>query len=107
MTPDLGGLALCCDEFRLVDLAALSNRKLAHRGPAALAEVLETESPDIVEAHWKWATLGALYDLPYFRAHYVPAFAGGTKLWLRRDVAEAIERKGRGMPGAGGPRRHS
>ena len=96
LTPDVGGLALCCDEFRIVDLASLSNRKLAHRGPAALAEVLEAESPDLVEAHWEWASLGALYDLPYFRAHYVPAFGGGTKLWLRRDVAEAIERNGRG-----------
>lgn len=96
LTPDLGGLALCCDEFRLVDLAALSNRQLAHRGPAVLAEVLQTESPELVEAHWKWASLGALYELPHFRAHYVPAFGGETKLWLRRDVAEAIERNGRG-----------
>jgi hypothetical protein len=96
ITPDVGGLALCCDELRIVDLASLSNRKLAHRGPTALADVLETESPELVEAHWKWASLGALYDLPYFRAHYVPAFGGGTKLWLRRDVAGAIERNGRG-----------
>ena len=94
LTADVGGLALCCDEFRIVDLASLSNRTLAHRGHAALAEVLESESPELVEAHWKWASLGALYDLPYFQAHYVPAFAGGTKLWLRRDVAEAIERNG-------------
>ena len=79
LTADVGGLALCCDELRLVDLASLSNRKLAHRGPTALADVLETESPDLVEAHWKWASLGALYDLPYFRAHYVPAFGGGTR----------------------------
>jgi hypothetical protein len=96
LTPDVGGLALCCDEFRVVDLAALSNRTLARQGPAALAEVLEAESPELIEAHWKWATLGALYDLPSFRAHYVPAFGGGTKLWLRRDVAEAIERNGHG-----------
>ena len=96
LTPDVGGLALCCDEFRIVDLAALSNRKLAHRGPAALSEVLDAESPELVEAHWKWASLGALYDLPSFRARYVPAFGGGTKLWLRRDVASAIERNGRG-----------
>ncbi len=96
LTPDIGGLALCCEEFRIVDLASLSNRKLAHRGRAALAEVLEAESPELVEAHWRWASLGALYQLPYFRAHYAPAFAGGTKLWLRRDVAEAIERNGRG-----------
>ena len=26
----------------------------------------------------------------------MPAFAGGTKLWIRRDVAATIESKGRG-----------
>ena len=96
LTPDLGGLALCCDEFRLVDLGLLSNRRLARRGPAALAEVLEAESPDLIEAHWEWASSGKLYELPYFRAQYLPAFAGGTKLWIRRDVAQTIESKGRG-----------
>ena len=96
LTPDLGGLSLCCDEFRLVDLGMLANRRLAHRGQAALAEVLETESPELVEAHWRWASAGKLYELPYFRSHYAPAFAGGTKLWIRRDVAKAIESKGRG-----------
>jgi hypothetical protein len=96
LTPDVGGLALCCDELRIVDLALLSNRKLAHRGHAALADVLETESPEMVEAHWHWASLGALYDLPGFRMRYMPAFAGGTKLWIRRDVAAAIESNGRG-----------
>ena len=96
LTPDIGGLALCCDEFRIVDIAMLSNRTLAHRGQAALAEVLESESPELVEAHWKWTSSGALYDMPSFRARYVPAFGGRTKLWLRRDLADAIERHGRG-----------
>jgi hypothetical protein len=96
LAPDLGGLALCCEEFRIVDLALLSNRRLAHQGHAVLAEVLAAESPELVEAHWRWAAAGRLYDLPTFRAHYLPAFAGGTKLWLRRDVAAAIEGKGRG-----------
>jgi hypothetical protein len=96
MTPDLGGLALTCDDFRLVDLALLSNRRLAHRGHVALADVLETESPDMIEAHWEWASAGQLYELRTFRVRYVPAFAGGTKLWIRRDVAKAIEGKGRG-----------
>jgi hypothetical protein len=96
LTPDAGGLALCCDEFRVVDLALLSNRLLAHRGYMALADVLASESPEIVEAHWQWASLGRLYELPYFRARYLPAFAGGTKLWIRRDFARAIESKGRG-----------
>jgi hypothetical protein len=96
LTPDVGGLALCCDEFRIVDLAMLSNRRLAHEGPGALAAVLETESPDLIEAHWDWAAAGKLYELPTFGAHYVPAFVEGTKLWVRRDVAQAIESKGRG-----------
>ena len=91
-----GGLLCVVTNSESSTWRSLSNRKLAHRGPAALAEVLETESPELVEAHWKWTSSGALYDLPYFRAHYVPAFGGRTKLWLRRDVGEAIERNGRG-----------
>jgi len=104
LTPDVGGLALCCDEFRVVDLALLSNRLLAHRGSLALAEVFARESPEIVEAHWQWASSARLYELPYFRAHYWPSFAGGTKLWIRRDVARAIESKGGGclLPAARG-----
>lgn len=96
LTADVGGLALCCDEFRIVDLAFLSNRAMAHRGPGAIAQVSAAESPDLIEAHWRWATVGGLYDQPAFRDHYVPAFSAGTKLWLRRDVAESIERGGRG-----------
>jgi hypothetical protein len=96
LTPDVGGLALTRPELRIVDLAFLSNRALARRGHAALPEVLATEAPDIIEAHWHWATAGKLYDLPAFRAGYVPAFADGTKFWLRRNVARALEAKGRG-----------
>jgi hypothetical protein len=96
LTSDVGGLSLCCDEFRIVDLAFLSNRRLAHQGPAAIGGVLESESPELVEAHWKWSAVGRLYELPSFSEHYAPAFAGGTKLWIRSDVAKSIERAGRG-----------
>lgn len=96
LVPDVGGLALCCDELRVVDLSFLSNRLLARRGYTALPELLAHEAPDVVEAHGRWASLSQLYDLPYFRAHYVPAFAGGTKLWVRRELADSIEAKGRG-----------
>ena len=41
LTSDVGGLALCCDEFEIVDFAFLSNRKLAHEGPRAIAQVLD------------------------------------------------------------------
>jgi hypothetical protein len=96
LTSDVGGLALCCDELKIVDLASLSNRRLAHEGPAAIGGVLDAESPDLIEAHWKWAAVGELYDQPIFRAHYAPAFAGGTKLWIRNDLADAIARRGHG-----------
>jgi len=96
LTADVGGLALCCDELRIVDLGFLSNRRLAHAGPLALADVLPAEAPELIEAHWEWASATRLYELPYFRDHYRPALAGGTKLWLRRDVAQAIADRGRG-----------
>ena len=41
LTSDVGGLALCCDEFRIVDLAFLSNRQLAREGPTAIGAVLD------------------------------------------------------------------
>jgi hypothetical protein len=96
LTSDVGGLALCCDEFRIVDLAFLSNRTLAHDGPGAIGRVLDAESPDLIEAHWEWPAVGRLYELPSFRDRYAPAFAGGTKLWMKRDVAETIAQRGRG-----------
>jgi len=96
LTSDVGGLALCCDEFKIVDLAFLSNRTLARKGPAAIGAVLDAASPDLVEAHWKWAAVGNLYELPSFRARYAPAFAGRTRLWIRRDLAESMARSGRG-----------
>jgi hypothetical protein len=96
LTSDVGGLSLCCEEFKIVDLAFLSNRRLAHEGPGAIGSVLDAESPDLIEAHWRWPAVGRLYELPSFSAHYTPAFANGTKLWLRREVAAGIERRGRG-----------
>jgi hypothetical protein len=96
LTADVGGLALCCDEFKIVDFASLSNRRLAHQGPSAIGTVLDAESPDLVEAHWKWPAVGRLYDLPSFRARYTPAFAGATKLWIRDDLAAIIASRGRG-----------
>lgn len=96
LTADVGGLALCCDEFKIVDFAFLSNRTLAHRGPSAIGEVLDAESPDLIEAHWKWPAVGKLYQLPGFRERYTPAFAGATKLWIHRDLVTIILSRGRG-----------
>ena len=96
LTPDVGGLALCCDELKIVDLALLSNRKLAQEGLAAIPQVLAAERPDLAEVHWKWTVVSKLYELPAFRQQYAPAFGGATRVWIRRDLAERIERSGRG-----------
>lgn len=96
LTADVGGLALCCDEFRIVDLGLLSNRLLARQGPAAIGQVLAADPPELIEAHWRWAAVGNLYDQPTFQLEYVPAFSGRTKLWVRRDLAEAILGRGAG-----------
>jgi hypothetical protein len=57
VTPDIGGLALCCDRIRIVDIALLTNRRLAKDGYIALPSVFNEEMPDIIEAHQVWAAL--------------------------------------------------
>src|SRR5262249_47498209 len=41
LTPDIGGVALCCPAIRVVDIALLTNRQLAREGYGVLAEVIE------------------------------------------------------------------
>jgi hypothetical protein len=94
LTPDVGGAALCCDELRIVDLAMLSNARLARGGYAALEQLLIDEHPDIIEAHWDWATRGRLYQLDAFRRAYLPLYFSGTKLWVERRVAARLEGAG-------------
>ena len=98
MTPDIGGAALCCDRLRIVDLGILANRRLAHAGYAAVAEVLANERPDVVEAHEVWAKSSGLLSLPAFEAGYTPLMAGRTRLYLRNDWAQALAAKGLATP---------
>jgi hypothetical protein len=98
MTPDIGGAALCCDRLRIVDLGMLTNRRLAHAGYAAAAEVLASERPDVVEAHEVWARSSGLLSLPAFQAGYTPLMAGRTRLYLRNDRAMALMAKGLAAP---------
>jgi hypothetical protein len=98
MTPDIGGAALCCDHLRIVDLGMLANRRLARAGYAAVAEVLASERPDVVEAHEVWARSSGLTSLPAFEAGYTPLMAGRTRLYLRNDRAVALIAKGLATP---------
>ena len=97
LTPDVGGLALCCDEFRLVDLALLSNRKLAHGARGASARSSTPSRPTWSRRTGIGPPLGGSTSCPSSGPATCRRSRGGTKLWLRRDVAASASRaSGRG-----------
>ena len=94
VTPDVGGLGLCCREIRVIDLGLLTNRRLAHEGHGALAAILAAERPEAIEGHQSWAALPRLYDIIQFRGGYQPAIVQRTRLFLRDDAAADLLAKG-------------
>jgi hypothetical protein len=90
LTPDIGGLGLCCGDIRVVDIALLTNRRLARDGYHALPEVFSTENPDVLEVHGPWAALSNIYNSPEFNAKYQAALVNGTPLYVRNDIAESL-----------------
>ena len=94
MVPDVGGTALCCRSLRIVDLAGLTNRRLAHAGYGSIPEIIAEERPDIIQAHKVWAVVSRLYDLPAFIEQYRPVIFRNTLLWLRRDHVRALKAQG-------------
>jgi hypothetical protein len=90
VTPDIGGLALCCDRIRIVDIALLTNRRLAKDGYIALPSVFNEEMPDIIEAHQVWAALSQIYTIAQFRNKYQPILVDRTRLYLRNDHVKAL-----------------
>lgn len=94
LTPDVGGTALCCPRIRVVDLAMLTNRRLAVHGYEVLPEVIEGERPEVVEVHAPWGGVSGLYGLSSFREAYVPALVSGIRLYLRGDLAAALVGRG-------------
>jgi hypothetical protein len=90
MTPDLGGVGLCCDRLRVVDLALLANGRLARRGYQDMAAVLDLERPDVIEAHGAWSKESRLTSLSGFSQRYTPALVDGTRLYVRNDHVAAL-----------------
>ena len=90
VTPDVGGLALCCNHIRIVDIAMLTNRRLAKEGYGALPSVLADENPDIIEVHQDWASLSQIYTIPDFKENYQPIIIEKTRLFLRNDHAKKL-----------------
>jgi hypothetical protein len=90
LTPDVGGLGLCCSHIKVLDLGLLTNRRMAREGYGALAAVLREEKPEVIEIHRGWARLTKLYDLPEFTANYRPALIDDTRLFVRNDVFASL-----------------
>jgi hypothetical protein len=93
LTPDVGGVGLCCSQIRVVDLGLLTNQKLATQGYRAFGEVMAREKPHVLAVQLMWADLAGVYDQPAF-AHYQPAIVRNTRLYIRRDLVAAMARKG-------------
>jgi hypothetical protein len=85
LTPDVGGLALCCPQIKVLDYGLLSNRDLARSGYAGLDAYLEAQRPDLVITHGLWSAQSGIYRLPAFDREYVPVVLGGMQMWLRNE----------------------
>ena len=90
VTPDVGGLGLCCEHIRVIDLGLLTSAPLAKNGYGALPALLATESPDVIEAHRGWAQASDLYNMPIIRSGYQPAMIDGLRVYLRSDHAAKL-----------------
>ncbi len=96
MTPDVGGVGLCCSHIRVVDIGLLTNSELARSGYSAFPSVYSKEKPDVIGIHETWAGLSGIYNMPRFTQEYVPLFIDDTRLFLRNDHAAALLAKGAG-----------
>jgi hypothetical protein len=89
-TPDVGGLALCCNRIRVVDLGLLASRRLAKEGYAVLPDLLAEEKPDLIEVHQDWGKHSRIYSVPQFQNNYHPVIIERTRFYLRNDHAEKL-----------------
>jgi len=94
LTPDVGGVGLCCANIRVVDIAMLTNRTLARDGYGALPSVLRDERPDVIEVHDVWAKDSKIYEDRLFVENYEPLVIRGSRFFLRKDVLDKVKRSG-------------
>ncbi len=96
LTPDVGGLGLCCQHIRVIDLGLLTSGPLALKGYGALPALMAAERPDVIEAHRGWAQASDLYDLALFKSDYRPALLDGLRVYVRADHAAWLLSHGQG-----------
>jgi hypothetical protein len=93
VTPDAGGVGLCCRHLRIIDIGLLTNRRLAKEGYAAMPAVL-AERPDVIEVKAIWTRVSQIQKLPAFAENYRPAIINDKRFFLRKDHAERLLRRG-------------
>lgn len=98
LTPDVGGLGLCCEGVRVIDLGLLTSGPLARQGYGALPALIASERPEVIEAHRGWAQASNLYDIPMFQTDYRPALVDGLRVYLRADLAKRLTDQGQATP---------
>ncbi len=96
MTADVGGVALCCTNIRIVDTGLLTSRILARGGYQKLGGVLASERPDVIETRWEFASLPGIYGMAQFRNEYEPLLIDRTRFFVRKDHVQALLRRGSG-----------
>lgn len=93
VTPDAGGVGLCCRHLRIIDIGLLTNRRLAKEGYAAMPAVL-AERPDVIEVKAVWMRVSHIQRVAAFSANYRPALINDKRFFLREDHAERLLERG-------------
>lgn len=92
LTPDVGGLGLCCDHLNVLDSGLLTNRFLARQGWAGFDRYLQRTVPDVVTTYEPWSRLSGIYTSRYFAMHYEPIVFENNLFWLnRRHLLRLLE----------------
>jgi hypothetical protein len=90
MVPDVGGVALCCDNIEVIDSGLLGNRFLARNGWGKFDTQLRSVVPDVIEMHDPWSSLSDVYESSFFQRSYVPVVFENNLLWIHRRHLEAL-----------------
>lgn len=93
MTPDIGGVGLCCTSLRVVDSAMLANPPLARKGWRYFPQHINEVRPDLIESHGMWSDASGIYEQAAMQ-EYQPALLDGQRFLVRRDLATEMLARG-------------
>jgi len=95
MVPDVGGLGLCCEKINVLDSALLTNQYLAKQGYSQFENLLEMETPDIIETHGIWSNVTSIYNKKYFQDNYIPFIVNRNFFWLNKKYLDTLIKDGK------------